>query len=312
MITCDAHCDALWLRAFRPEEPRCVTLENLEKGGVSLQTLALFSGLREEARFPFRTAMKEMEVFRTLRDREGWHQVLNPLEARDGRTGVMLSIEGGEILEGSIERLRDFYEMGVRMVGMTWNRASEFGYPASGQTDKGIKPQAWPLLHEMARLNLPVDTSHLNEAGFWDLIERHEQPCMASHSCARALCDHFRNLTDQQIRAIVRRGGWIGVNFYSCFLSPDGRADVDTVCQHIDHMCQLGAQANVGLGSDFDGIDIWPVGLASPADIPAIADRLRKRGYSETAIAGIFGENFLDYYRRLGWKNEDTAEAVQQ
>lgn len=100
---------------------------------------------------------------------------------------------------------------------------------------------------------MAADTSHLNEAGFWDLIDRHSQPPMASHSCAKALCPHFRNLTDEQIRAMVSRGGWIGVNFYPSFLSADGHASVATICDHIDHMCQLGAAKNVGFGSDFDG-----------------------------------------------------------
>ena len=143
--------------------------------------------------------------------------------------------------------------------------------------------------------------SNLNEAGFWDLIDKHSQPPMASHSCAMALCSHFRNLTDEQIRAMVKRGGWIGVNFYPSFLSPDGKASVSTICDHIDYMCQLGAEKNVGFGSDFDGIETTPVDCKSPADVPKILDELRRRGYSEEALADIAGNNFLNYYRRLGW-----------
>ena len=153
----------------------------------------------------------------------------------------------------------------------------------------------------MAELKMAADTSHLNEAGFWDLIDKHSQPPMASHSCAMALCSHFRNLTDEQIRAMVKRGGWIGVNFYPSFLSPDGKASVSTICDHIDYMCQLGAEKNVGFGSDFDGIETTPVDCKSPADVPKILDELRRRGYSEEALADIAGNNFLNYYRRLGW-----------
>ena len=124
---------------------------------------------------------------------------------------------------------------------------------------------------------------------------------MASHSCAKALCPHFRNLSDEQIRAMAARGGWIGVNFYPRFLREDGKASVRDIADHIDHMCQLGAQKNVGFGSDFDGIEYTPVDCASPADIPAILEELRRRGYGEADIAAIAGGNFLDYYRRLGW-----------
>ena len=116
-----------------------------------------------------------------------------------------------------------------------------------------------------------------------------------------SLCRHFRNLTDEQIRAMVKRGGWIGVNFYPSFLSESGEASVSTICDHIDYMCQLGAEKNVGFGSDFDGIETTPTDCKSPADVPKILNELRRRGYSEEAVADIAGRNFLNYYRRLGW-----------
>ena len=100
---------------------------------------------------------------------------------------------------------------------------------------------------------------------------------------------------------MAKRGGWIGVNFYPYFLREDGRATVEDIAQHIDHMCQLGAAKHVGFGSDFDGIGCTPVGCENPSKVPAILDCLRRRGYSEGALADIAGLNFLDYYRRLGW-----------
>ena len=153
----------------------------------------------------------------------------------------------------------------------------------------------------MAELKIGVDTSHLNEAGFWDLIDKHSQPPLASHSCAKKLRPHFRNLTDEQIREMVERGGWIGVNFYPWFLGNSEHAVAEDIVTHIDYMCQLGAHKHVGFGSDFDGIEYTPYVCTSPADIPAILDALRKRGYSEEAIEDIAGRNFLNYYRRLGW-----------
>ena len=153
----------------------------------------------------------------------------------------------------------------------------------------------------MADLRMAADTSHLNEAGFWDLIDRHSQPPMASHSCAKKLRPHFRNLTDEQIRAMAARGGWIGVNFYPWFLGDSEDACIEDIVNHIDHMCQLGAYKHVGFGSDFDGIEVRPRDCRSPADVPKILDALRRRGYSEEAVEDIAGRNFLDYYRRLGW-----------
>ncbi len=300
MLICDTHCDALWQRAYHDPAESIVTMENLKKGGVSLQVLAIFSGTDRYADQTYTVAMNEYREFLKLRD-EGWEQALSPLEAEDGKVRVMLSIEGGEVMGGSVEHLHEFYGYGVRMIGLTWNRENEIGCPAADGGRQGIKPQGWEILREMERLKLPADTSHLNEAGFWDLIDRHGQPPMASHSCAKHLCGHFRNLTDEQIRAMASRGGWIGVNFCPEFLSEDGKATVATLCDHIDHMYQLGAEGHVGLGSDYDGIDTTPLGLETPAGLPLIFEELRRRGYPQQAIEGIAGKDFIAYYKRLGW-----------
>ena len=301
MIICDTHCDTLYMRALEPEKTPCVTMEAMQRGGVSLQTCTLFAGSQGVSGHPYEKAMAEYAAFERLRDTEGWTRVHSPLEAEEGKVKILLSVEGGEIFEGSVSRVQEFYERGVRMAALTWNNENEIASPAKEGAKDGIKPAGWAILREMANLRMAADTSHLNEAGFWDLIERHSQPPMASHSCAKKLCPHFRNLSDEQIRAMAERGGWIGVNFYPAFLSPSGQASVATICDHIDHICQLGAQKHVGFGSDFDGIETTPVDCKSPADVPAILEELRRRGYSEEAISEIAGGNFLAYYRRLGW-----------
>lgn len=301
MIICDTHCDTLYMRALCPDDVPCVTMEAMEHGGMSLQTCTLFAGSKGMSDHPYDKAIAEYRAFEHLRDTQGWTRVDSPLEAEAGKVKILLSIEGGEIFEGSTQRVREFYDMGVRMAALTWNNENEIAHSAKSGSREGIKPVGWDILRVMAELKMAADTSHLNEAGFYELIDKHSQPPMASHSCAAALCPHFRNLTDDQIRAMVARGGWIGINFYPAFLSSDGRASIKTICDHIDHMCQLGAQKHVGFGSDFDGIETTPVDCKSPADIPAILDELRSRGYGEEAVSDIAGGNFLAYYRRLGW-----------
>lgn len=301
MIICDTHCDTLYMRALQPDRTPCVTMENMKRGGMSLQTCTLFAGSKGMSDHPHDKATAEYEAFERLAESEGWEKVDSPLEAEEGKVKILLSVEGGEIFEGSAERVREFHARGVRMAALTWNNENEIGYPAKGGSRNGIKPQGWEILKTMASLKMAVDTSHLNEAGFWDLIDRHSQPPMASHSCAAKLCPHFRNLTDEQIRAMASRGGWIGVNFYPRFLREDGQAGVADIVNHIDHMCQLGAAKNVGFGSDFDGIEYTPHDCQSPADIPAVLDELRRRGYSEEAVEDIAGRNFLSYCRRLGY-----------
>ena len=301
MIICDTHCDTLYMRALQPEAIPCVTMENMRRGGVSLQTCTLWAGPNGMAGQPYEKAMAEYAAFEQLREREGWTRVDSPLEATEGEVKILLSVEGGEVFEGKVERVREFHALGVRMAALTWNHENEIAYPAKGGSEGHIKPAGWDILREMAELRIAADTSHLNERGFWDLIDRHTQPPMASHSCAKSLCDHFRNLTDAQIRAMAERGGWIGVNFYPCFLTGSDRATVRDIADHIDHMCQLGAAKHVGFGSDFDGIECAPKDCQSPAEVPNILSELRRRGYDEETIADIAGRNFLRYYERLGY-----------
>lgn len=129
-------------------------------------------------------------------------------------------------------------------------------------------------MREMNRKGVLCDVSHLNEAGFWDVIEHSTLPPVASHSNARALCEHTRNLTEAQIRAVIEKKGYIGVNFYSAFLANGRAATLEDVYRHVDAILQLGGEDVVGFGSDFDGIDAWPEGLANPADFPALLNFL--------------------------------------
>ncbi|MBQ8092430.1 MAG: membrane dipeptidase [Clostridia bacterium] len=304
MIICDTHCDVLYTRVFHPEETPVVTPENMKKGGISLQTCTLFAGAGGVEKHPYEAGMREYREFERLVKEEGWQQVFSPLDARDGEVREMLSMEGGEILEGRVDRVDEFYQYGVRMIALTWNRENEIGHPAKSGSQEGIKRAGWEILKRMAELNIAADTSHLNEAGFWDLIHHHSQPPMASHSCVRSICDHFRNLRDDQIRAMIDCGGWIGINFYPAFLSNDGVADAKLICDHIDYICQMGGEKHVGFGSDFDGIEMTPSDVRTPAEVPNIISELRRRGYSENAIADIAGLNFIEYYRRLGWKQQ--------
>lgn len=298
MLIIDTHCDTLFKRALTPDATPCVTLDNLKKGGVNLQTCTLFEGGQGPAGTPYLNALKELEALETLKT-EGWKVVDSPFDAREGENAVLVSLEGGEILEDKLENVAFFREKGARLIALTWNNENLIASPAKGGSTAGIKPFGWDVLHEMARLHIAADTSHLNEAGFWDLIEKHMHPPMASHSCCAALRPHFRNLTDDQIKALIERGGWIGVNFYPAFLVNEGDAHVSDIVRHIDHIVQLGGIKNVGFGSDFDGIECTPVDCQSPADIPAILDALRALGYNEEAIEDIAGRNFLEYFKRI-------------
>ena len=298
MLIIDSHCDTLYLRALQPQSAPCVTPERLRAGGVALQVCALWAGPDGPAGEPEENARAQLAVWARLRE-QGLRAVDDPADAAAGETTAMLSVEGGEIFGEEIERLRAYRDLGVRIVALTWNHENAIAHPAISGDEGGVKPFGWQVLAEMARLGMAADVSHLNRRGFFDLIDRHERPPMASHSCCAALRPHFRNLDNEQIRSLIRRGGWIGINFYPAFLVEEGEAGIADIANHIDHIAQLGGAEHVGFGSDFDGIDRSPVDLPHPGAFPRLIEALRARGYDEPALHGIASKNFLRYFERI-------------
>ena len=300
---CDAHCDTLsHLVSGGTLENATVTPERLAAGGVSLQVFALFA--------TYGRSIEPYEKARRMLSAAGEFPVpvltgALPAALPDAPTGVF-SIEGGEILQGSLERFAEFDAAArVRMIALTWNFENEIGHPAKNGPEGGLKPFGLSLVREMNRKGVLCDVSHLNEAGFWDVIEHSTLPPVASHSNARALCEHTRNLTEAQIRAVIEKKGYIGVNFYSAFLANGRAATLEDVYRHVDAILQLGGEDVVGFGSDFDGIDAWPEGLANPADFPALLDFLAARGgYAPEVLGKIAGGNLFRVLK--------AAEAARQ
>lgn len=300
---CDAHCDTLsHLVSGGTLENATITPERLAAGGVSLQVFALFATYGRGIE-PYEKARRMLDAAKGFPV-----PILTgdlPAALPDGPTGVF-SIEGGEILQGSLERFAEFDAAArVRMIALTWNFENEIGHPAKNGPEGGLKPFGLSLVREMNRKGVLCDVSHLNEAGFWDVIEHSKLPPVASHSNARALCEHTRNLTDAQIRAVIEKKGYIGVNFYSAFLAGGRAATLEDVYRHVDAILQLGGEDVVGFGSDFDGIDAWPEGLANPADFPALLDFLAARGgYAPEVLEKIAGGNLFRVLK--------AAEAARQ
>ncbi|MDO4867021.1 MAG: dipeptidase [Clostridia bacterium] len=298
MFIADAHCDTLYAIAIDGKRPESCTItpDKLEKGGVGLQTFALFAGRKGTLGTPYADGVAMLEAVPKL----GVPVLTGDLpEALPQQPTGIISCEGGEMLEGSIARLEEFHRRArLRMIALTWNFENEIGHPAKLGPKPGLKPFGFELLRAMDRLGILADTSHLNEAGFWDVCERAALPPIASHSDCRWLCDVPRNLTREQVKALIDRGGFIGVNFYSCFLKEDGRATLDDAVRHIDALCELGAEHIVGFGSDFDGIDAWPEGLGDPTGFPVLLEALARRGYTQAQLEALAGGNLWNLLKR--------------
>ena len=300
MWIADTHSDTLYAMGWQKlkKEQLTITPERLRAGGITLQTFALWTGTKGnkgDVEGIVRAEMSQVPVLLQA----GMKQVDDPAEAKEGELGFMLSIEGGELFEKDLASVGLWREKGVRMAALLWNNENAIGFPAKGGSRQGLTDWGVRVVKEMQRLGMAVDTSHLNEQGFYDIFAKTDLPPLASHSCCMSLCRHPRNLTDDQLRLMIREGGYVGVNFYPYFLSEDGKADIARVAEHIDHICQLGGEKIVGFGSDFDGIECAPDGLENPEKVPALLRMLESRGYSRETIEGIAGGNLLAYYRRI-------------
>lgn len=302
MFVADAHCDTLYNMAIEKMKPEdvCVTPERMAKGNVCLQTFAMFCSFNRPD--PFQDGMAMKEAYKKLPVRTYNRRLPDEIPTE---IGGILSCEGGEMLRGSIDNLRLFDDdVHMRLIALTWNYDNEIATPAYENAEDGLKPFGFELLREMDARGICADTSHLNERGFWDVIDHARIAPCASHSNCRWLCDKPRNLKKDQVRALIDRKGFIGVNFYSGFLAKDRPALIDDVIANIDAICSMGGEDIVGFGSDFDGIEKWPDGLGNPADFPNLIEALRARGYSQAQLEKIAGLNY--------WRYLKDAEAAAQ
>ncbi len=216
-----------------------------------------------------------------------------------GRVAALLSVEGGDALGGELHVLRHLYRLGVRSMLLTWNHRNELADGAHEKPGAGLSGFGRQVVAEMNRLGMIVDVSHLCEASFNDVLELSEAPVIASHSNAKAVCSHPRNLSDAQLRDIRSKGGVVGINFYPYFLNNTQTASLDDVIKHIEHICSITGEDHIGLGPDYDGIDCVPEGLENVRYLPALFDRLLSLNYTDAFIEKLAGLNFFRVIRQI-------------
>ena len=210
-----------------------------------------------------------------------------------GKKSIMLGIENGHALDGKIENLRHFAQRGIVYMTLCHNGDNDICDSARGsQTWGGVSDFGKQVIREMNRLGIMVDLSHAHEKSFYDALELSQTPIVCSHSSCRALCDHPRNLTDDQMRALAAKGGVMQVTLYKGFLVKDGQATIEDAMRHLEHAIDVMGIDHVGLGTDFDG-DGGIVGLANSSELPNFTRQLLKRQFSEEDIQKIWGGNFI-------------------
>lgn len=301
----DLHCDALLKlseakgRLSFAHSPELNTnKQKLITGEVKVQCFAIFIEPDIPVEQKFNVVLQQIHYFYSeiLGKNPEMKQIKNWSDfdrVKTGEIGAMLTLEGVDAIGNDLTKLNILYQLGVRSIGLTWNQANLAADGAEeprngGLTVFGKEIVAWNNEHHVL-----TDVSHLCERSFWDVMELAKYP-IASHSNARKLCDHPRNLTDEQARAMFKKGGMIHVVYYPTFIREDGSASIDDLIAHIDHFCSLGGKKQIGLGSDFDGISDFVVNLEDASKSQNLIEKLL-RYYKEEDVKGFAYQNFLDH-----------------
>lgn len=205
-----------------------------------------------------------------------------------GKVAALLSIEGADLIDCDVHRIETVAGWGVRLLNPVWNRANVLSGTNAEEPERGLSAEGRDFIRVMEEYGIYPDVSHLSDAGFWDLVRMARRPIIASHSNARAICPHRRNLTDDQFRAIRDLGGVVGLNLYLHFV---GESTMDALVAHVEHFLALGGEKTLCLGGDMDGCEALAGGMTGMQDMPKLYDALKARGYGAELLEDIFWNN---------------------
>lgn len=303
----DTHCDALLKllenknRSFTNSPDIETNFERLSEGGVTGQLFAIFIEPEVPSDEKYSIALQQIELFHS--EVVGKHEQIKKIEKwsdfealKDGEIGAVLTLEGADAFGNDLNKLKNFYSLGVKSLGLTWNNANLVGdglgeSRGAGLTDFG---------KEVVKLNnehkVLTDVSHLSVKGFWDVMDLSLYP-IATHSNSIELCSHRRNLSDEQAKAMFRKNGLVGIVFNPPFLTETGKASLTDVVRHIEHFCSIGGEKHICLGSDFDGISQFVKGLEDSSKYQQLINELLKH-YTDEQVAGFAHKNFLNFIPR--------------
>lgn len=308
----DMHCDTLSLGVKLSENKSCVDLRRLKAAGALAQFFACFVnaaryGKTEDERTWERAYERVcfLAEYAGKQEKDGFYlaKEMNRMNLckKENVCGI-LTLEEGGVLNGKIDRLSEMYRLGIRLVTLTWNYDNCIGSPNSRNKEvmnRGLKPFGLEVIKQMNRMGMIIDVSHLSDGGFWDCIRYSREPIVASHSNARGLCCHPRNLSDEMLHALGEKGGVAGVNFYSLFLRPElsgnQTACMKDIVRHMRYICDKAGEDAPCLGTDFDGFEpeMLPEEIGDVQDIDLLWTEMKKAGFTERQIEKVAFKNVL-------------------
>ncbi|MCI8975214.1 MAG: membrane dipeptidase [Lachnospiraceae bacterium] len=321
MKIADLHCDTIseiWKsrRAGRPQQlfqnNLHVDIQKMQKAGYLLQNFAMYIDL-EKTSDPFAAVSEQIDVFYDEMEKNkdyigiatSYHEIL--ANEKQGKMSALMTIEEGGCCKGELENLETLYQRGARMMTLTWNYPNELASPnlpadsfGAFDSTKGLTRKGFAFIQRMEEIGMILDVSHLSDAGFWDIAKHTKKPFAASHSNARALSPHARNLTDDMLRVIADRGGVAGLNFYGRFLNPidDSHSSTARMAQHVRHIVNVGGIECIGLGSDFDGIT-GELEMEDCSQLAKLTAELERAHFTGSEIEHILYKNVMRFYREM-------------
>jgi membrane dipeptidase len=279
-----------------------IDVPKLQEGGVDALGCLLFAGMGYMAKKRF---WRQLDEFERLFEKHP--ELVRARSAADlraakaaGRIALFLGVEGALAVEDAPGALEKLAAAGVRFFGLCWNKTNKAGVSSFDRKNGGgLSTLGRELVVECNRLGIMVDVSHASKRTFWDLVDVSKTPVFSSHSGCEALKHHPRNLDDDQLRAVGKQGGVVGIIFAANFLGGLFESTVETICDHLEHVIEVAGEDAVALGSDFDGFVPLPRGMRDVRDLPRITQVLHRRGFGERRIRKLLGENFLRYFEKF-------------
>ena len=301
----DLHCDTLLYLNKETDLKSAkghISLDKLIEGKYLLQCFAIFTHLKY-VKNPKEFVYDKINTFYENMDK--FQDYIKPIKTyqdiidnkQNGKISALLSIEELGCIN-SVEELVDLYNKGVRMATLTWNFDNPLGSP-SCLGNNGLTPLGIEAIKKMEELGIVIDVSHLSDQGVYDILKHTTKPFIASHSNVRSLCDIPRNLPDELLLEMKKRGCIIGMNYYPQFVIKDSNVlKIDDLIKHIDYLKDLIGIDHVALGSDFDGID-GELEIKDASYLPLLISKLKEHGYSDEDINKITHQNALNLFSKI-------------
>lgn len=317
---------------LRATTPGHTDIARLRAGMVGAQFWSVYIPAGSVERGAAMTQLEQIDIAKQIFARypDAFQETLSPADVLDafgaGRIASIIGMEGGHAIENSLGALRAFYELGARYMTLTHSDNTDWADAATDDpVHDGLTEFGREVVREMNRLGMLVDLSHASPATMHAVLDVAEAPVIFSHSSARALVDHPRNVPDDVLRRLPENGGVVMITFVPSFINnatmawralpeeerqatPEPRASMEDVIAHIEHARRVAGMDHIGIGSDFDGITSVPIGLEDVSKYPDLFAELSRRGWSEDDLRKLAGENVLRAWRQA----EDAAARIQR